>query len=268
VSPEWTGLGGSPRTPLARRWARAQAREPRKSRRDAVLCLLGGPRRNDEPRKREQNDPKSVRAKDFISSHIFRWDFLKLGPEIMLKGMTIACRGFAAIIACSLLLLSCRSAEAVRPLGDGFGLIRHGNAVPHSAYIISLVRRDEKGKWLTVWHAISFRCQGPVTGDDSILFGGITNMMQAELGHVRLLFSSGPTGVVDVTDALADEAGIKGPITVRFIKLKRAGAKLHLDVDGEKQFVTQSSFEHIALVAKSITQRNNTRIFDGIKIYE
>jgi hypothetical protein len=164
--------------------------------------------------------------------------------------------------------VGCSSESKVTPLGEGYGLQNHGGELPHSARIVSLVRTNREGKWVTVWHAISFRCEGPVVWNRSILFGAVTDEDQAEKGRVRLLFFSERTGVVDVTESLAHRTEVKDRVSATFIKLKRNGPTLDVKVEGAVAFETQVTLAEIEAIALSVAERKKKRTFDGVNFSE
>jgi hypothetical protein len=147
----------------------------------------------------------------------------------------------------------------------------HGRDVPHARSYVSLMCTNSNGKWTTVWNAISYYCQGDeAIWNKATVFGGVTSDQQASQETIRLLYFSEPTGVVDITQSVAEKGQVTARINPGAILVKRKDSLLTLDIHSTKagNFIVQVSFDELADMAKTVRAKNNRRTFDGNEFYE
>jgi hypothetical protein len=167
-----------------------------------------------------------------------------------------------------LLASSCHIDSDVSIIGDGYGVKKYGGSVPHSSYIICLMRQKTDGGWVVVWHALSARVAGTLVLGKAVLFGGVTDVSQEEMGQVRLLYYSEKTGVVDITNAVASRANIEGRATVNLVTLRQVNEKILITTSGTSEFRIELSAKELGELAQSVVGQHIIRVIDGIEIFE
>jgi hypothetical protein len=167
-------------------------------------------------------------------------------------------------------ITGCTTGHKVFMIGSGFGLQYHGSPLPHSPTYVSLLHTNSGGKWITVWQAISFRFEGTSVSNDAIVFGGVTHHGQAEQGLVRFLYFSESTGIVDLTDSLAEKGQVAKNINLRWITVKQNSSSLNIGLQSVNSgdFSVQVTFEQLAEMARAVVGQNRKGTFDGIDFFE
>jgi hypothetical protein len=180
-------------------------------------------------------------------------------------------RNIVWVICLLCCITGCDKPHVVRQIGEGFGRQMHGGNMPHAHKYVSLMRTNMNGKWITIWNAISYSFQGEeAIWNKATVFGGVTSDQQAEQRTFRLLYFSEATGVVDVTQSVAEKCQIERNINPGAILVKRKDFLLTLDFISTEvgPFTVQISFDDLAKMAKTVRANNRRRVFDGNEFYE